>query len=116
MWCEVPHEWLFPRVAAAVHHAGAGTTAATLRAGIPSVPIPVMLDQPFWAGRHTALNCAPDAIPLADLTADRLAHAMAAIAESPHYRSSAQRLRSLLVAEDGAAAVVERTAIATRSA
>ena len=52
---EVPHEWLFPRVKAAVHHASAGTTAAALRAGIPHVPLPFNAEEAFWARRlHTA--------------------------------------------------------------
>lgn len=45
---EVPHEWLFPHMAALVHHCGAGTTAAGLRAGVPTVGLPVLADQPFW--------------------------------------------------------------------
>ncbi|ESV60946.1 family 28 glycosyl transferase [Mycobacteroides abscessus MAB_091912_2446] len=47
---EVPHRWLFPHVAAVVHHCGAGTTAAGLRAGVPTVAVPGLGDQPFWLG------------------------------------------------------------------
>src|SRR5699024_1099718 len=43
----VPHDWLFPQMAAVVHHAGAGTTAAGLRAGVRAVPVPIFTDQPF---------------------------------------------------------------------
>ncbi|MFD5659245.1 glycosyltransferase [Streptomyces hirsutus] len=50
---------MFPRTAAVVHHAGAGTTAAGLRAGVPAVPVPVMADQPFWASRLYELGVAP---------------------------------------------------------
>ncbi|MFC7471430.1 glycosyltransferase [Actinomadura keratinilytica] len=46
-----------------VHHAGAGTVASALRAGIPSVPVPVTADQPFWAGRLTALGAATAPVP-----------------------------------------------------
>jgi len=46
---EVPHEWLLPRCSLAIHHGGAGTTAAVGRAGIPQVIFPVLGDQPFWA-------------------------------------------------------------------
>ncbi|MEU6992152.1 glycosyltransferase [Streptomyces sp. NPDC046465] len=56
---EVPHAWLFPRTAAVIHHASAGTTAAGLRAGTPSVPVPVQLDQHFWANRLHALGVSP---------------------------------------------------------
>ncbi|MGN5379478.1 glycosyltransferase [Streptomyces lasalocidi] len=56
---DLPHDWLFPRTAAVVHHAGAGTTGAGLRAGVPAVPVPFMADQPFWAARLHRLGVAP---------------------------------------------------------
>ncbi|MGQ7754229.1 glycosyltransferase [Streptomyces sp. WC2508] len=56
---DLPHDWLCPRTAAVVHHAGAGTTAAGLRAGVPAVPVPVMADQPFWAARLHRFGVAP---------------------------------------------------------
>ena len=52
----VDHSWLLPRCVAAVHHGGAGTTAATLRAGIPSVIYAFTAEQPFWARRVSALG------------------------------------------------------------
>ena len=52
----VPHAWLFPRVTAVVHHGGAGTTAAGIRAGVPSIVIPFHGDQPFWAKRVAELG------------------------------------------------------------
>ncbi|MFZ5879243.1 MAG: glycosyltransferase, partial [Chloroflexota bacterium] len=53
---EIPHAWLFPRMAALVHHGGMGTTAAGLRAGIPSVILPIGADQFFWANRVQKLQ------------------------------------------------------------
>lgn len=47
----VPHDWLFPRIAGVVHHGGAGTTAAGLRAGVPTIIKPFFGDQNFWAER-----------------------------------------------------------------
>src|SRR4051812_33842209 len=73
---EVPHDWLFPRMAAVVHHAGAGTTAAGLRAGVPAVPVPVLADQPFWAARLHHLGVAPRPLPIDELTADTLTDAL----------------------------------------
>lgn len=52
----VDHSWLLPRCVAAVHHGGAGTTAATLRAGIPSVIYAFTAEQPFWARRIATIG------------------------------------------------------------
>lgn len=60
---DVPHDWLFPQMAAVVHPASAGTTAAGLRAGTPAVTIPMSTDQPFWAHRLTAIGTAPPPLP-----------------------------------------------------
>jgi UDP:flavonoid glycosyltransferase YjiC (YdhE family) len=97
---EVPHDWLFPRTAAVVHHAGAGTTAAGLRAGVPAVAVPVLADQPFWAGRLHALEVAPAPIPLAHLTAGRLARAIRQAVHNPRHRARAQAMAGRLATED----------------
>ncbi|WP_170990750.1 glycosyltransferase, partial [Herbidospora galbida] len=73
---DVPHDWLFPRLAAVAHHCGAGTTGIGVRSGVPAVALPVMHDQPFWASRLTALGVAPAAIPARRLTPARLAAAL----------------------------------------
>jgi sterol 3beta-glucosyltransferase len=103
---EVPHDWLFPQVAAVVHHAGAGTTAAGLRAGVPAVPVPVLADQPFWARRLTALGVAPGPLPLSSLNADRLAAALRTVTTDPHYAARSAALAARLSTEDGAAPVL----------
>src|SRR6202020_2190873 len=59
---QAPHDWLFPRMVAAVHHGGAGTTAAAVRAGIPSLIMPFFGDQPFWANCLNQLGVAPPAL------------------------------------------------------
>ncbi|MBO8195291.1 glycosyltransferase family 1 protein [Streptomyces oryzae] len=102
---EVPHALLFPRMAAVVHHCGAGTTAAGLRAGVPAVPVPVQFDGGFWARRLVSLGVAPSAVPLRELTAERLATALTAATRSPAYAERARRLAELLRAEDGTGAV-----------
>jgi sterol 3beta-glucosyltransferase len=99
---EAPHDWLFPRMAAVVHHAGAGTSAAGLRAGVPAVPVPVLADQPFWADRLHRLGAATRPIPLPQLTADRLAAALREVTTNPHLAARAQALSSRLAAENGA--------------
>lgn len=76
MISSMPHSWLFPRMSAVVHHGGAGTTAAGLRAGIPSIIVPFMGDQPFWGYRVAELGAGPAPIPRKRLTAERLAEAI----------------------------------------
>ncbi len=106
----VPHDWLFPRTAAVVHHAGAGTSATGLRAGVPTVAVPVMVDQPFWADRLARLGAAAPPIPWKRLTADRLSAALARVTTDPSYRMRAQEVAARLSAEDGAAHVVDAVA------
>lgn len=94
-------------MAAVVHHAGAGTAAATLRAGVPSVPVPVTADQPFWAGRLTRLGAATAPVRFADLTADRLAQAIRQAVEQQRLRDRAQEAARAMAKEDGAGRVAE---------
>ncbi|MFG2874695.1 glycosyltransferase [Streptomyces sp. NPDC048337] len=103
---EVPHDWLFPRTAAVVHHAGAGTTAAGLRAGIPAVPVPAQLDQHFWAARLTALGVAGPPLRHQHLTAPRLAAALTTTTGTPALATHARDLAATLAREDGAGPVL----------
>ncbi|MFE6334595.1 glycosyltransferase [Streptomyces sp. NPDC057798] len=110
---EVPHSVLFPRMAAVVHHAGAGTTAAGLRAGVPAVPVPVQFDERFWAERLVALGVAPRRVPLRGLTEDVLAPALDRAVRDPGHRERARALGVRIREEDGTApvlAAVERLA------
>lgn len=97
----IPHDWLFPHVAAVVHHGGAGTTAAGLRAGVPSVLIPHMGDQPFWGRRVHALGAGPAPIPRKKLTVDGLAAALNQAVVDPELRTRAQALGEHIRAERG---------------
>ncbi|MFS0692834.1 glycosyltransferase [Streptomyces nitrosporeus] len=103
---DLPHDWLFPRTAAVVHHAGAGTTGAGLRAGVPALPVPVMADQPFWASRLHRLGVAPRPLPFQDLTAETLGDAITSCLAEPSYRHRATELARGIAAEDGAGAVL----------
>ncbi|MFF9641383.1 glycosyltransferase [Kitasatospora aureofaciens] len=107
---ELPHSHLFPRMAAVVHHAGAGTTAAALSAGVPSVPVPVTADQPFWAGRITRLGAATGPVPFTELTAARLGEAVRQAVEDRSYRDRAEAAAREMAGEDGTARVAEAVA------
>jgi sterol 3beta-glucosyltransferase len=98
---DVPHDWLFPRVAAVVHHGGAGTTAAGLRAGRPTFVCPVVGDQPFWGRRVAALGVGPAPLPKVQLTAERLAKAISVAVTDAGMRQKAAMLGQRIRAEDG---------------
>jgi UDP:flavonoid glycosyltransferase YjiC (YdhE family) len=104
---DAPHEWLFPRMSAAVQHCGAGTTAAALRAGIPTIAVPGPVgDQPFWARRLAELGASAATVSQRTLTADKLAEAIRRAVGTPELRGAATRIAGHLVREDGAARVV----------
>jgi len=106
-----PHAWLFPRMAAVVHHGGAGTTSAGLRAGVPSIIVPFFADQPFWGQRVADLGVGPASIPFKRLTADRLAQAIQIAVTDQAMRQRAAELGERIRAEDGiarAAAVIQQ--------
>lgn len=101
-----PHEWLFPRMAAVVHHAGAGTAAAGLRAGVPTVSVPIYTDQPFWAARIKSLGAGPQPVPYKELSTERLSAAITQATTTPAYAEHARQLAARLATEDGTAPVV----------
>ena len=102
----VPFDWLFPRMAAVVHHGGAGTTSAGLRAGVPSIVVPFFGDQPFWGGRVAALGVGPKPIPRRKLTVERLAGAIQTAVTDQAMRQRAADLGATIRAEDGVARAV----------
>jgi UDP:flavonoid glycosyltransferase YjiC (YdhE family) len=97
----VPHSWLFPRAACVVHHGGSGTTAATFRAGVPSVVVPHTYDQPLWASIAENLGCAGTPLPFAELTAQRLAWAVTVGLSSSRFQTSAEALSERIRSENG---------------
>ncbi len=98
----VPHSWLYPRCRAVVHHGGAGTTAAAVRAGVPAVVVPFHGDQPFWASRVRQLGVGPTPISRKGLTAKRLADAIGLATTSDTLRERAVAIGQLVRAEQGA--------------
>lgn len=96
-----PHSWLFPRMAAVVHHGGAGTTAAGLRAGVPSIIVPFFGDQPYWGQRVAALGVGTAPLPRKRLTAGKLAAAIRQATSDATLRARAADLGERIRAEDG---------------
>jgi sterol 3beta-glucosyltransferase len=97
----VPHSWLFPRMAAVVHHGGAGSTAAGLRAGVPSVIIPHSLDHFAWGRRVYELGVGSKPIPRKSLTAEKLAEAIQFVA-TKELKEAAKELGKKIQSENGA--------------
>jgi UDP:flavonoid glycosyltransferase YjiC (YdhE family) len=101
-----PFDWLFPKMAAVVHHGGAGTTATGLRAGVPSIIVPFFGDQPFWAWRVKQLGVGPGPILRKRLSAERLAGAIKTAATDKEMQKQALALGKQIQAEDGVAQAV----------
>jgi sterol 3beta-glucosyltransferase len=95
-----PHSWLFPRMAAVIHHGGAGTTAAGFRAGVPSVIIPSGTDQFAWGRRVYELGVGSKPIPRKNLSAEKLAAAIQ-FALSQETRDAASALGQKIRSENG---------------
>lgn len=102
----LPHDWLFPRCRAVVHHGGAGTTHAGLRWGRPTLICPLFGDQPFWGRTVARLGAGPDPLPLKRLTQDRFAAALQDLL-SAQVRHKAQVLGERIAEERGAQAAAD---------
>jgi UDP:flavonoid glycosyltransferase YjiC (YdhE family) len=101
-----PHDWVLPRCKMLIHHGGAGTTAAGLRAGIPNIIVPFMADQPFWGGRVHDVGAGPKPIRVKHLTLKNLTQAIAE-AESESLRKRAQAIGQQVQSEDGISETVK---------
>ncbi|KAK2014981.1 glycosyltransferase family 28 domain-containing protein [Colletotrichum eremochloae] len=96
----VPHDWLFKHVSAVCHHGGAGTTAAGIQAGKPTIIVPFFGDQPFWGAMVSRAGAGPDPIPYKELTGDKLAEAIN-FAIRPETQTRAQELGQKIREEKG---------------
>lgn len=96
----VPHDWLFDRVAAVVHHGGAGSTAAGLRAGKPTLVCPFLGDQPFWGARVHAAGAGPEPLPAKKLS-EALKERLRDLVHDEGHRRRAARLGEMIRADDG---------------
>ena len=93
-------------VSAVCHHGGAGTTAAGLRAGKPTIIVPFFGDQFFWASRISKIGAGPPAIPAKSFNAKDLSEAFRMV-HQPTTREAADRLRVAFEQEDGCDAAVD---------
>jgi UDP:flavonoid glycosyltransferase YjiC (YdhE family) len=98
---EVSHDWLFPRLAAVVHHGGSGTTHRAVHAGVPSMAVPVGYDQPYWGRRLAELGVGVPPVPYRKLSPDRLASAIRQLTGDPGIAARAKELSAVLSAENG---------------
>lgn len=96
-----PYRWLFPRLAAVVHHGGSGTTGFGFWAGIPNILTPFLFDQFYWGQRIQALGVGPAPIPQKKLTAENLAKAMETAVTNQPMRQKAAALGEKIRQEDG---------------
>jgi sterol 3beta-glucosyltransferase len=103
----VPYDWLLPRVAAMVHHGGAGSTAAAIRAGIPSMAVPFGYDQRLWGERIAAIGAGVEPIAASSVTAETLAGSIRRLTTDDALRTRAAEIAAKVRAEDGIATAVE---------
>ena len=101
-----PHDWLFKRVSCVVHHGGAGTTAAGISAGKPTVVVPFFGDQPFWGAMCARAGAGPMPIAYKDLTAEKLADQIKT-ALKPDSLARAKELSQKIAQEKGTEAGAE---------
>jgi sterol 3beta-glucosyltransferase len=102
-----PYGWLFPQMAAVVHHGGSGTTGFGFWAGVPTILVPFLFDQFFWGRRIEALGVGPEPVPYNKLTADRLAVALETAVTDPYLRQNAAALGRRIRQEDGVGVAVK---------
>ena len=104
---DASHQWLFPRMCALVHHGGAGTTAAAMLSGVPSIIVPFITDQFFWSHYAHDRGVAAQPIPFRRLTRTRVARALRLVLSDGRVRQKAADMGAQLRLEDGVARAVE---------
>lgn len=105
---QAPHDWLFPRCAAVVHHGGSGTTGAAFRAGVPQQVVAHEGDQEYFGRRAAALGCGPAPLKRHEVAGRRLAEAITAMTGDPAMAARAAALGRRVDAEDGVGRAVRQ--------
>ncbi|XP_059628685.1 sterol 3-beta-glucosyltransferase UGT80A2-like [Cornus florida] len=101
-----PHDWLFLQCAAVVHHGGAGTTAAGLKAACPTTVVPFFGDQPFWGERVHSRGVGPPPIPVDEFSLEKLVPAIEFML-NPMVKERAVELANAMANEDGVTGAVK---------
>lgn len=101
-----PHDWLFLQCKAVVHHGGAGTTAAGLKAACPTTVVPFFGDQPFWGDRVYVRGVGPPPIPVDEFSLHKLVEAIKFMLD-PKVKQRAVELARAMENEDGVAGAVK---------
>lgn len=101
-----PHDWLFQHVSAVVHHGGAGTTAAGIAAGRPTVVVPFFGDQAFWGQMVARAGAGPEPVAFTDMTVDSLTESITT-ALKDEVQKGAQEMAKTIAAEHGAEDTVD---------
>jgi len=104
---EAPHDWLFSKVSAVVHHGGAGTTAAGLREGKPTFICPFIVDQPFWGNRVHALGLGPEPVPMKKLSVEKLSAALEELVSNRDIKLKSQAMGEKIRKENGVETAVK---------
>jgi len=104
---DIPHYWLFPKMAAIVHHGGAGTTTAGLLSGVPSIITPSTIDQYSWARQVYMLGVSPAPIPFKKLTGELLAEAIIEATTNEKIKNTANEIGKKMELEDGIGKTIE---------
>ncbi|HCR70637.1 MAG TPA: hypothetical protein DIW23_04260 [Anaerolineae bacterium] len=97
----ISHDWLYKNVKVAIHHGGAGTTSASLHAGIPTITMPLAIDQFFWGERIHKIGVGPKSIPQRKLTAEKLANAIQIALSDETMKARAKTVSEKLSRENG---------------
>ena len=104
---DVPHDWLFPRMKAVIHHVGAGITAAGLRVGVPSITAPFAVDQIHWAHNIVELGVGPKTPMIKKLTVESLASSINQAINDSGIIARASALGEKIRVEDGVAQAIQ---------
>lgn len=102
----IPHDWLLERSAAIVHHGGFGTTSAGLKAGIPSMAVPHIIDQFIWGQKLFDLGVGPKPLPRTKMSVETFSEALTDLTTNLKYQDNAREIGTKIRAEDGVAVAV----------